>query len=86
MKDALKLELKISQPRINIHANLSWPIIMKLMWKKVPAKLALAQKLDLHLKEHFINMEGEILLIFVRFYFCPRNKILVFKFNLALVE
>ena len=78
--------MKISQTWINIHANLSWPIIMKLIWKKVPAKLVLAQKLDLHLKELFIDMEGDILLIFVRFYFCPRNKILVFKFNLALVE
>ena len=42
MKDTW--HLKILQTWINIHANLSRPIIMKRILPKVPAKLSLAQK------------------------------------------
>ena len=41
-------------------------------------------KLGLHFKEHFTNMEDDISLNFIRFFFCPRNTI--FKFGLVLIE
>ena len=52
--------------------HLSWAIILKRM------------KLGLHFKEHFTNMEDDISLIFIRFFFCPRN--IIFQFSLVLIE
>ena len=37
------------------------------------------KNLSLHFKEHFTNIEDDISLIFLRFFFCPTN--LIFKFN-----
>ena len=51
--------------------HISWAITVKRM------------KLGLHFKEHFTNMEDDISLIFIRFFFCPRN--IIFQFSLVLI-
>ena len=44
----------------------------------------LHKKPGLHLREHLNNMEDDILLIFICFFFCRRN--LFFRFDLVLIE
>ena len=51
MKDTW--ELKILQTWISIHANLSWPVFMKRILMKGPAKLSLAQKARFALQRTF---------------------------------
>ena len=52
--------------------------IVEVAWKK------LYKNPSLRFEEHFTNIEDDISLIFIRFFFC--STILNFKFNLVLIE
>ena len=74
----------ILQTRINILANLSWPITIKRILMKVPAKISLAQKTCSVLQRIYEQCGRWHFTFFIRFFFCPRN--LIFKFEVVLIE
>ena len=53
-------------------------------WRRCLQNYHLHKNPSVHFKEHFNNTEDDISLIFIRFFFCPRN--LIFEFNLVLTE